>query len=78
MDFHTGCPVWSFKGWVGNFYPESTKPKEFLREYSRRLTAIEGNTTFYAVPSPETVGNWVAETPETFPLLSQDPQGHQP
>jgi len=74
MDLHIGCPIWSFKGWVGNFYPEGTTPKEFLHEYSRRLTTIEGNTTFYAVPNQETVENWVAETPETFRFCPKVPK----
>ncbi len=74
MDFHIGCPVWSFKGWVGNFYPEGTKPKEFLHEYARRLTTVEGNTTFYAVPSRETVEGWAAEMPETFRFCPKIPK----
>jgi uncharacterized protein YecE (DUF72 family) len=74
MKFYIGCPVWSFKGWVGNFYPEDTKPREFLREYGRRLTTIEGNTTFYAVPTPQTVENWVAETPDTFRFCPKIPK----
>ena len=74
MDFHIGCPVWSFKGWVGNFYPEGTKPRDFLSEYSRRLTTIEGNTTFYAVPSRETVAGWAADTPEYFRFCPKLPK----
>ena len=74
MDFHIGCPVWSFKGWVGNFYPEGTKPKEFLHEYARRLTTVEGNTTFYAVPTRETVEGWAAEMPETFRFCPKVPK----
>jgi uncharacterized protein YecE (DUF72 family) len=66
MNFYTGCPIWSFKGWVGNFYPEGTKPADFLHEYTRRLTTVEGNTTFYAVPSIKTVEGWAAEMPEGF------------
>ena len=38
MNLYIGCPIWSFKGWVGNFYPKGTKPSEFLHEYARRLT----------------------------------------
>ena len=74
MSLYLGCPVWSFKGWVGNFYPKSTKPAEFLREYSRRLTTIEGNTTFYAVPAQKTIEGWVAETPETFRFCPKIPK----
>jgi uncharacterized protein YecE (DUF72 family) len=74
MNLYIGCPIWSFKGWVGNFYPENAKPKDFLREYSKRLTTIEGNTTFYAVPAQKTIENWVAETPETFRFCPKVPK----
>lgn len=71
---YLGCPVWSFKGWVGNFYPKGTKPSDFLREYAKRVTTIEGNTTFYAVPSQETIENWVAEMPEGFHFCPKIPK----
>ena len=74
MTLYIGCPVWSFKGWVGNFYPEDTKPKDFLREYAQRVTAIEGNTTFYAVPAQSTVENWATETPQTFRFCPKVPK----
>ena len=74
MAFYTGCPIWSFKGWVGNFYPNGTKPAEYLQEYAKRVTTIEGNTTFYAVPSKKTIEQWVAETPETFRFCPKIPK----
>lgn len=74
MNFYIGCPIWSFKGWVGNFYPQGTKPAEFLREYAKRVTTIEGNTTFYAVPAKKTVEQWVTETPETFRFCPKVPK----
>lgn len=74
MQLYLGCPIWSFKGWVGNFYPKGTKPADFLREYARRLTTIEGNTTFYAVPSAKTLALWVDEMPETFRFCPKVPR----
>jgi uncharacterized protein YecE (DUF72 family) len=74
MNIYLGCPIWSFKGWVGNFYPKGTKPAEFLREYSRRLTTIEGNTTFYAIPAPKTIESWIEHTPETFRFCPKIPK----
>ena len=71
---YVGCPIWSFKGWVGNFYPKGTKPSEFLFHYARRLTTIEGNTTFYAIPSMQTLENWVENTPETFRFCPKTPK----
>jgi uncharacterized protein YecE (DUF72 family) len=74
MNLYIGCPIWAYKGWVGNFYPKGTKPAEFLREYARRLTTIEGNTTFYAVPAPQTLQQWVAEMPATFRFCPKVPR----
>ena len=73
--FYIGCPMWGYKEWVGNFFPARTPASDFLRLYSRRLSAVEGNTTFYALPSVETVSRWRQETPETFrfcPKISRD------
>jgi uncharacterized protein YecE (DUF72 family) len=74
MQIYFGCPIWSFKGWVGNFYPEGTKSPDYLREYSRRLTTIEGNTTFYAVPAEKIIEQWAAATPETFRFCFKIPK----
>ena len=74
MNFYIGCPIWSWKGWVGNFYPEGTKPSEFLHEYTRRLTTVEGNTTFYAVPAQKTLEGWAAEMPPTFRFCPKVPK----
>jgi len=74
MNLYLGCPIWSFKGWVGNFYPAGTKPADYLREYARRLTNIEGNTTFYAVPAQKTIEQWVRDTPETFRFCPKIPK----
>jgi len=66
--FYIGCPAWGYKEWVGhnNFFPPKTPASDFLRLYSRKLLTVEGNTTFYATPSAETVARWRQETPETF------------
>lgn len=73
--FYIGCPLWGYKEWVGNFFPAHTAPKDFLRVYSRQLPVVEGNTTFYALPSEETITRWRQETPETFrfcPKIARD------
>lgn len=73
--FYIGCPMWGYKEWVGNFFPAHTPSGDFLRLYSRRLSTVEGNTTFYATPSEETIARWREETPATFrfcPKISRD------
>ncbi len=74
MQLYVGCPIWSFRGWVGNFYPEKTKSSDYLREYARRLNGNEGNTTFYAVPAETTLDLWAAATPETFRFCFKVPK----
>jgi len=74
MNLYIGCPIWSFKGWVGNFYPQGTKPGDFLREYTRRLTTVEGNTTFYAIPSKQTIQGWAVEMPDGFHFCPKIPR----
>jgi len=74
MSIFVGCPIWSFKGWVGNFYPKGTTSSEFLREYAKRLTTIEGSTTFYAVPAAKTIQQWVEHTPENFRFCPKIPK----
>lgn len=63
---YIGCPAWGTKAWVGHFFPPRTPTSAFLRLYSQRLTTVEGNTTFYALPSAETIARWKQETPATF------------
>ncbi len=74
MPLYVGCPIWSFKGWVGNFYPDHTKSTDYVREYARRLNAVEGNTTFYAVPSEQTIAQWGEATPESFRFCFKIPK----
>ena len=74
MNLYIGCPIWSNKDWVGSFYPKGAKPADFLRIYAQQLTAVEGNTTFYAVPSLASIQKWVEETPDTFSFCPKIPR----
>lgn len=74
MNFRLGCAVWSYKGWVGDFYPPQSHASDFLRLYSQRLTTVEGNTTFYATPNRDTLVKWVAQTPPAFEFCLKLPR----
>ena len=71
---YLGCPIWANKAWVGTFFPEGTRQRDFLTVYSRRLNAVEGNTTFYGLPTPETVARWQHETPTGFKFCLKFPK----
>lgn len=74
MNFYLGCAVWSYKGWVGDFYPSGSRAADFLHLYSRRLPTVEGNTTFYAVPEPNKIARWAAQTPPGFKFCLKLPR----
>ena len=65
-NFYMGCAVWSYKGWNGDFYPESTPPSRMLELYTQRMSAVEGNTTFYAIPSDQNIERWREAMPRGF------------
>ncbi len=71
---YVGCAVWAYDGWANNFFPQGLPKDERLVSYARRLTAVEGNSTFYALPSVPTVQRWAAETPETFRFCPKFPK----
>ena len=72
--FYLGCAVWAYKEWVGDLFPSGSRANDLLRLYSRRLTTVEGNTTFYATPKEETVLRWRSETPDDFRFCLKLPQ----
>lgn len=73
-DFRIGCAVWAYKEWLGNFYPAGSRATHFLQLYGERLTCVEGNTTFYSIPTPETVQRWAENTPDTFRFCPKLPR----
>ncbi|MBE2194193.1 MAG: DUF72 domain-containing protein [Anaerolinea sp.] len=70
----TGCAIWAYEGWTGNFYPAGTPKDSRLRAYAERLTTVEGNTTFYAIPSAQTAARWAADTPDHFRFCLKFPK----
>lgn len=66
MKMYTGTSGFSYKEWIGNFYPEKMKPANMLEFYSSRLGVVEINNTFYRMPKKELVEKWGGATPEGF------------
>ena len=61
-----GASGYSYKEWMGNFYPEKIKPEEMLHWYAERLPTVEINNTFYRIPKTSVLAAWAAATPESF------------
>jgi uncharacterized protein YecE (DUF72 family) len=66
--------MWADRRWIGRWFPTDTPAGRELVAYSTWCTAVEGNTTFYGLPSPATVERWVADTPPEFRFLFKLPR----
>lgn len=71
---HLGSQGWNYAAWVGPFYPERTRPADFLSVYARAFETVEVDSTFYAIPSERTVRGWAARVPANFTFALKLPQ----
>jgi uncharacterized protein YecE (DUF72 family) len=71
---HVGCAMWSHAPWQGRFLPGSLPARERLSAYATWCNAVEGNTTFYATPSRDTVRTWAAQTSPDFRFVLKLPR----
>ncbi|MFZ5980139.1 MAG: DUF72 domain-containing protein [Candidatus Zixiibacteriota bacterium] len=69
-----GTSSFSDTDWVGSFYPSGAKPDQFLTLYSEKFNTVEIDATYYAIPSKNTVDNWVRKTPENFLIAAKFPR----
>jgi uncharacterized protein YecE (DUF72 family) len=69
-----GTQGWSYKSWVGNFYPNKTAPGDYLAEYAKHFRTVEIDSTYYGAPRPDAVKQWYANTPEDFHFTAKFPQ----
>jgi len=72
--FRFGTSSWSESSWVGPFYPEGTKPADFLSYYATRFDTVEADVTYYRVPGREMVRGWERKVPEGFTLSAKFPR----
>ncbi|HEX3761163.1 MAG TPA: DUF72 domain-containing protein [Kofleriaceae bacterium] len=72
--YYLGCPGWGDKNWVGRLFPTGTRPTEFLERYARVFNTVEGNTTFYALPTADTVRRWSDQVPDAFRFCFKFPR----
>jgi uncharacterized protein YecE (DUF72 family) len=74
LPYHLGCPSWNEPAWRGTFYPADLRPADTLGHYCQVFNAVEGNTTFYARPSAETLQRWAQTMPEGFRFCAKLPR----
>ena len=71
---YLGCPVWANPQWKNLIYNSKLEPSEFLANYSRYFNSVEGNTSFYADPSPQTVQRWAEQSSDNFRFTLKVPK----
>ena len=69
-----GVGGWNFAAWRDNFYPAGLAQQRELEYASRRLTAIEINSTFYRAQKPAVYANWRRQTPDGFRFSLKAPR----
>ncbi len=65
--------MWAHPPWVGRFFPSHHRGHE-LADYATCCNAVEGNTTFYAVPAATTVARWADQAPADFRFAFKVPR----
>src|ERR1039457_2357973 len=71
---YIGTSAFTAAGCEGSFYPEGTRPADFLRYYAQHFNSVEIDSTFYRIPSESTVQGWAKKTPEGFVFAAKVPQ----
>jgi uncharacterized protein YecE (DUF72 family) len=74
MQWHTGTVGLSYPDWLKNFYPEGTRPGDYLATYSTAFDTVELDTTFHGCPSPERVQKWTDAVPSHFTFCVKTPK----
>ena len=64
--WHVGFVGFAYPEWNGTFYPTGLPARDRLAYVSRKVNAVEINTSFYAVPDAAIVRRWAETTPPEF------------
>jgi uncharacterized protein YecE (DUF72 family) len=71
---YAGTSGWAYPTWKPDFYPAGTPAKRFLEFYASKLTSVEVNYTFRALPTAKMLEGWLAATPANFRFSFKAPQ----
>lgn len=65
-EWYLGTMGFSYKAWVGPFYPDGLSSRLHLPYYAERFNALEMDSTFYGTPRASAVERWFEVTPPDF------------
>jgi uncharacterized protein YecE (DUF72 family) len=61
-----GTSGYSYKEWKGSFYPRRLPDGEMLSFYAKHFATVEINSSFYRMPTVNTLLHWAKTVPEGF------------
>lgn len=65
-DLRIGCSGWSYRDWIGPFYPKEVRAKDRFAFYASQFDTTEINASFYRLPSDKAVATWAQTAPPRF------------
>jgi uncharacterized protein YecE (DUF72 family) len=74
VKLHVGTSGYSYKEWVGSFYPVKHPADQMLRFYGERFDTVEINNTFYRMPTSDMLAKWAGQVPEHFRFVLKAPK----
>ena len=72
--FWIGTSGYSYKEWLGSFYPQDLSEQQMLRYYAEHFASVEINYTFHRLPTVRVLQAWAKETPEHFTFTLKAPR----
>lgn len=74
LELLTGTSGYSYKEWLGRFYPPKLPASAMLRYYAGHFNTVEINNTFYRMPAESMLARWSEEVPADFSFTLKAPQ----
>jgi uncharacterized protein YecE (DUF72 family) len=74
MELLAGTSGYSYKEWLGRFYPEKLPASAMLHYYAGHFPTVEINNTFYRMPAEAMLARWSEEVPAAFAFTLKAPR----
>jgi uncharacterized protein YecE (DUF72 family) len=74
MRLSVGTSGYSYKEWLGRFYPEKLPATQMLGFYAQHFGTVEINNTFYRMPAESMLTQWLEQVPESFTFTLKAPK----
>ena len=74
MELLAGTSGFSYKEWLGRFYPDKLPADAMLRYYAGHFRTVEINNTFYRMPAEAMLARWAGEVPAGFAFTLKAPR----